>query len=140
MSSTTSGTMEPLMSIMQQYMMFKMAQSMGPFHPTSSSNMATLLQPSLPPAALPSSLTPLPQPLSTPITPTRNRAYSFLPDVTDQPSSPVEGTDIIEYIEWHIHSKKLTGSIKRGFLAAGNILEGQGYDLQTIQRRKTDEL
>lgn len=65
--------------------------------------------------------------------------YSFLPDVTDQPSSPVEATDIMEYIEWHIRSKNLTGSIKRGFLAAGNILEGQGYDLQTIKRRKTDE-
>lgn len=32
---------EPLIGIMQQYMMFKMAQSMGPFHPPSNSNLAS---------------------------------------------------------------------------------------------------
>lgn len=52
----------------------------------------------------------------------------------------LEAMDIMEYIEWHIRPKKLTGSIKRGFIAAENILEGQGYDLQTIKRRKPDEL
>lgn len=45
----------------------------------------------------------------------------------------------MEYVQWYIDSKKLMGNMKRGFMVAGNILEGQGYDLQTVQREKNDE-
>lgn len=134
---------EPLMGIMQHCMMFKMAQSMGPFHPPSSSHSAPPAFIPIAPTSqlpqLPASTPAIPPTPHTPITRTRSRTYSFLPDITDRPSSPVEGLNIVEYIQWHIDSKKLTGNMKRGFMAAGNILEGQGYDLQTVQRKKNDE-
>ena len=65
----------------------------------------------------------------------RSRSYSYLQDA--RPSSPVQGTDIAEYINWYISTQEpMKSKVREKFLDAIDKLEDEGYDLREIQLHK----
>ena len=70
--------------------------------------------------------------------PTLPDASSAAPSAV-RPSSPVEGNDLYEYVEWHIQYKTLNSRDVENFRSAYEILADKGYDLQTIQQKKGPE-
>jgi hypothetical protein len=66
----------------------------------------------------------------------RSRTYSTLPDADlVRPSSPVEGNNVDEYVQWHLQKRGMDAHAQEGFILAGRILKEGGYDLQTIQAK-----
>jgi hypothetical protein len=91
---------------------------MPPIYPFPPANMALATDPSTPGSS---------QAI-------RSRTFSTLPDAEPvRPSSPVEGSNIDDYIQWHLRKKNAN---REGLLHAAKVLSDGRYDLQTVQSKQ----